>query len=512
MKDYETGSEGSGLESQERNCRDFAKSKGYRVIKVFKDKGVSGSLKAEDRPAMKSLLSFLDTQKDKYVVIVDHLDRVTRSMESKIELFTAIFARKALLMSPMMEFGQRSDQELVANVLASVSTFQRTANIEQVENRMKSRLLNGYWVFPAPAGYKYVEDFDGGKIMVRNEPIAGVITEALEGFAVGRFESQVDVAQFLEKSGKFPTRNGRVHSARVKVILTRITYTGYLEYPKWDVSLRPGKHPALIDMRTFERNQERLGFRAKAPQRKDIREDFPLRGVILCAYCKSPMTAAWATGRSQKYPYYRCKTKECKSPNKSIKRDRLEEEFDELLKGMKPSPETLDLVRDIVTDCWKKKKGEYNRLLTDVNREKKQIDQQIAGFMKRLLETHDSKLISLYENHIMELERKSTMLAAHSNQMDEIDTSYEGAVGTVFDFIGNPHSLWENGDFDDKRLVLTLTFAQQMPFDSKNGFGTAEMSLPFSVMKDMQQSNCEVVERSGVEPLTSTLPVLRSTN
>src|SRR2546421_380064 len=87
--------EGDGLNSQETRCRDFAKTKGYQVVKVFKDEAVSGALLKDDRPAMQRLLAFLDTQKESYVVIIDHLDRVSRSMESKVELFTAIFARKA---------------------------------------------------------------------------------------------------------------------------------------------------------------------------------------------------------------------------------------------------------------------------------------------------------------------------------------------------------------------------------------------------------------------------------
>lgn len=51
--------EGHGLNSQEKRCRDFANVKGYKVVKVFYDEGVSGGL--FDRPAMKSLINYLDT-------------------------------------------------------------------------------------------------------------------------------------------------------------------------------------------------------------------------------------------------------------------------------------------------------------------------------------------------------------------------------------------------------------------------------------------------------------------
>lgn len=488
--------EGDGLNSQETRCREFAKSKGYNVVKVFKDKGVSGGLL--DRPAMHELFAFLDTRKESHVVIIDDVSRLARNIRVYAELTAAIFARKALLVSPTMEFGQSSEQELVGNMLASVAAFQRTANIEQVVNRQKARLIAGYWVFPAPVGYKYVKDVNGGKIMVRDEPVASVIAEAFEGFAAGRFENQMDVARFLEKSGPFPTdKKGQVHSSRVKDILTRILYTGYLEYPEWNVSLREGKHPAIINMQTFERTQEKLGKKAKTPARRDIHEDFPLRGFVLCSSCNHPLTASWSTGRSGKHPYYRCKTKGCNLSGKSIRRERVENDLEELLQDMKPSEGVLDLTRDVVMDSWRRKKSEYSVQLTELDREKKETDQRIQGFLGRLLETESRTMIKRYEDHIEALERERAMLSEHARHMMEVDTSFESAVGTVFDFVGDPYSLWANGDFEDKRLTLKLAFAGQMPFDRETGFGTTPFSLPFKVMSDLGDRNSGLVDITG---------------
>lgn len=94
------------------------------------------------------------------------------------------------------------------------------------------------------------------------------------------------------------------------------------------------------------------------------------------------------------------------------------------------------------------------------------------------------------------------MLFEHAKRLMEVDTSFESAVGTVFDFVGDPYSLWANGDFEDKRLTLKLAFAGQMPFDRKTGFGTAPFSLPFKVMSDLSARNSGLVEATGVEPAT----------
>ncbi|MEM8750718.1 MAG: recombinase family protein [Pseudomonadota bacterium] len=71
--------EGHGLDSQEVRCREYAKRKGYDVLQVFGDKGVSGG--ALDRPQMRAMLSFLLAQPNKNtVVIIDDLNRFSRDV------------------------------------------------------------------------------------------------------------------------------------------------------------------------------------------------------------------------------------------------------------------------------------------------------------------------------------------------------------------------------------------------------------------------------------------------
>jgi hypothetical protein len=49
--------------------------------------------------------------------------------------------------------------------------------------------------------------------------------------------------------------------------------------------------------------------KAKAPARKDISEDFPPRGFVLCYDCGQPMTSCWSKGRPKHYPYCLCDTR-----------------------------------------------------------------------------------------------------------------------------------------------------------------------------------------------------------
>lgn len=77
-----------------------------------------------------------------------------------------------------------------------------------------------------------------------------------------------------------------------------------IERPNWNVSLRKGHHEGLISFETYLKVQERMRGAAKAPARKDINEDFLLRGFVLCDDCEKPMTSCWSKGCRQHYAYY----------------------------------------------------------------------------------------------------------------------------------------------------------------------------------------------------------------
>ena len=272
---------GDGLSSQETRCREYARFNRYDVVKVFSDDVSGGLIK---RPGMQSMLAYLRKNKKKRpVVLIDDITRLARGIEAHLQLRRAIDSAGGQLESPSVEFGDSADAELQEYILATVSQHHRKKNAEQTKHRMRARTLNGYWVFQKPPGYEYKRIQGHGKLLVRCEPDASIIQEALEGFASGRFQLQSEVKWFLESFPDFSlNRRGSIHYARVNELLTRVVYAGYLEVPNWDVSLRPGHHEGLISMETFQKIQARLEEGAKVPARKDINKAFALRGAVVC--------------------------------------------------------------------------------------------------------------------------------------------------------------------------------------------------------------------------------------
>ena len=320
--------EGDGLAPQETRCREYARRKGYDVLQVFADRGISGG--TLDRPGMRELLSFLLSQRDtNTAVIIDDLNRFFRDVRVHWQLRELVKNAGGLLESPSMKFGDTSDDVLIENLLASVSQHQRQKNGEQVSHRMRARVQNGYWVASKVVGYRYEQTKGEGKILVRDEPVASIIADALEGYAFGRFATQTEVQRFLERQPAFPkqTPSGGIRLQKISDLLRHPIYAGYVQSEAYNVSLRKGRHDGLISFETHEKIQRRLKQAAFAPARKDIATDFPLRGFVTCGDCEKPLRSCWSKSMTGKrHAYYLCHTKGCDSDGKSIRRDNIENE------------------------------------------------------------------------------------------------------------------------------------------------------------------------------------------
>ncbi len=499
--------EGSGLESQETRCREYAAYKGYEVVKVFQD-DMSGSMLG--RPGITAMLAFVRKHRRQgMVVIIDDISRLARGLQAHLKLRAEINKAGGALESPSIEFGEDSDSILVEHLLASVSQHQRQKNGEQAKNRMRARMLAGYWVFYAPLGYRYQKSPAGGSILVPEEPMASAIREALEGYASGRFASQAEVKRFLENSPGFRlTRHGTLTNEQANRIITRPIYAGYIESKVWGVSLRKGQHEPLISLETYERNQERLNDKVYAPARTDVHEDFPLRGFVTCGECGHPLTANWSKGRNKSYPYYICRHRGCEKFGKSVARAKVEGAYETLLHSLKPSHDLFALISTQCRIFWDKRAAGVREAKSAFKLKINAVEKKIDGLLERIVESESATVISAYERKVAELERSKLLLAEKQARCGTVARDYEETFRTAFEFFSNPCYLWENGTLEDKRIVLQLTLNGHLEYDWNQGVRTTEISFPFRALEDFSGSEKEMAERVGFEP-TVRLPVHR---
>ncbi len=508
VSDPKQVTEGHGLGSQETRCREYAGQRKYDVAAVFHEEGVTGAL--IERPSMQAMLSFLRKHKRQrqHVVIIDDISRLARGLEAHLQLRTAIAEAGGKLESPSIEFGEDSDSILVENLLASVSQHQRQKNGEQTRNRMRARVMNGYWVFSPPVGYRYEDVHGHGSMLVRDEPSASIVKQALEGYASGRFQTQAEVKRFLESFPEYPkNRSGEVRNQQVTDLLTRVLYAGYIELPDWGIRLQLARHEPLISFTAYQAIKDRLYGPRKVPERKDTNEDFPLRGFVVCGCCGTPLTACWSKGRNTTYPYYLCPKRGCEAYGKSIRRETLEGEFEALLTELRPTEGLFRVACNMLRDQWDARLSLSHSSARSAKGELRQIEQKIEQFLDRIVETDSPALIASYENRVKALEERKAMLAEKVRNRGRPLESFDAALRTALRFLGNPHKLWLSDRLEDKRTVLKLVFADRLEYVRNEGFRTGILTFPFKVLGGIQESNYAMASPAGFEPAALRLGI-----
>lgn len=489
--------EGHGLDGQETRCRNYARAHGYEVVAVFRDEGVSGGI--IDREGMQQMLDFLDAQADAdpCVVLIDDIKRLARDLIGHFTLRKAIQSRGARLESPSHRFGNEPEEIFVESIMAATAELERNQNKRQVKNRMQARLEAGYWPFYPPPGYAFAKVAGHGKLLVPKEPEAGIIREALEGFAAGRFPTQVDVQQFLQSKGfKHRRERGKpvAYLEQVKRLLTREVYSGIIHYPPWNVTRRKGHHRPLISPQTFDRIQERLAEKQKLPPRKDLHQDFPLRGFVLCADCGKPYTAFWSKGRSKRYAYYHCDTLGCPARHKSIRAGQLHDAFEEILAKLRPRDTILAVVRAELLDQWEKKKMDVATIRKERQRKLDAIEKEINNYSAAIAHCSSPVVLKRIEEAIEDLEAKKLRLGGRIEKPKAGEHDFQTALDRVLDFLKNPLRMWKTGDLAQRRLVLRLVFTEPLVYDRETGFQTARFSLPINIACITELDDLEVVD------------------
>jgi site-specific DNA recombinase len=493
--------EGDGLESQRARCEEFARFRNLTVVEIFRDEA-SGS--AINRPAMKAMIAFLKSKREPYIVIIDDISRLARGIQAHFTLREKIKAAGGILQSPSIEFGDDSDSSLMENVLASVSQHARQKNREQTHNRMRGRMMNGYWSFRAPIGYTFKRVQGHGNMLVRDEPVASLIQEAFEGFESGRFEGPAEIMRYLEAHPAWPqSRREKLTVERVLEILKRVHYAGYLNYPEWDIHMRPAKHEPIVSLTTFSAVQDRLNGKAKCPARKDLALDFVLRGAVECHDCGQPFRGCWATGRSGKYPYYLCQTKGCVSYGKSIRRDQMEGEFEAILSNMRPSASMYALAVELFRDLWDARVAAAHSNRAHLHAEVKLLEQQIEHLVDRIIKAESPTVLTAYENRLATLEMQKAKAAETVANCGRPLKDFDSTHRTALEFLENPFNTWTYGNLEAKRGVIRLAFASRLSYQRGSGFRTAEASIPFRFINSLGEHDSdesEMVPLAGLEP------------
>lgn len=507
---------GMSKETQETAIKQYAAANNLEIVGSYWDGGHSA--KTAKRPDLQRLLE--DIESGKYpnlkYVIVYNLSRMSRNVGSYKGGIIARLAKKGVTIRSTQEpIDDTPAGKLLENISVAVHQFENDNKAATVHACMGTAVKNGWWVSNPPIGTQIKKNYTGEKntsgkkryhaTLEPNED-AGIVRELLMRYNRGEAEI-VDLVELAKKMGLKTAFGNDLSYDAISRMLTQPAYAGLIRSEKLTGGeLVKGRWEGIISEDIYRENLERFmnRFARKHPVRKyrKDRPEYPLKGCVYCSHCgKLLRGSAPCNGSGEKSPRYHCS--ECGAGSIAI--GKLHEEFEELLKDVTPTKETIKLFKVIFKRTLRESLETVNKDLKKKRKEITDIDEQKAKALQKLI----NDKITREEKDLLDemLNNQRLVLASEIAKLEARQSLSEAAIDRVVGFLDKPLKLWKRADLATRRLLQQMVFPDGLVYDlGAKKFGTRKISPLYSVIEqkiDPEESDFSYVVHSvGFEPAT----------
>lgn len=302
-------------DSQAKLLKDYAKSHGYVVSKIFYEVGISGR-KADKRPEFQKMIGLAKSSDHPAdAILVWKYSRFARNQEESI-VYKSLLKKKhnvdvISVSEPLVDgpFGS-----LIERIIEWMDEYYSVRLSGEVTRGMKEKAERGGYQARPPLGYKIVTHKEPPVIVPEEAEIVKLIFEKYANENLGIFE----IARLLNMHN-FKTSHGKEFERRsIEYILQNPTYCGMIRWnrtinesneirPESEWIVTDGEHPAIISKELFGKAQERYKreYRPRGARPASTYKHW-LSGIVKCPACGRTMTACKIENNKQTYCYFRC--------------------------------------------------------------------------------------------------------------------------------------------------------------------------------------------------------------
>ena len=302
-------------DSQAKLLKDYAKSHGYVVSKIFYEVGISGR-KADKRPEFQKMIGLAKSSDHPAdAILVWKFSRFARNQEESI-VYKSLLKKKhnvdvISISEPLVDgpFGS-----LIERIIEWMDEYYSVRLSGEVSRGMREKAERGGYQARPPLGYKIVSHKEPPVIVPEEAEVVKLIFEKYVHDNMGLFE----IARLLN-SHNFKTSHGKEFERRsVEYILQNPTYCGMVRWnrtineskeirPESEWIIAEGEQPAIISKELFDKAQERYKreYRPRGARPASTYKHW-LSGIVKCPACGRTMTACKIKNNKQTYCYFRC--------------------------------------------------------------------------------------------------------------------------------------------------------------------------------------------------------------
>ena len=441
--------EGFSIDAQVKACKKKAKEENYKVVKIFKDEGFTGTNK--DRPALKKLIQHCkDREID--VVIIHKIDRFARSVVDHSAIRATLMKYSTNLVSVTEKLGTKPHEVFLENIMASMAQYYTDNLKTEVRKGLMERFESGYHLSSPPYGY---EVKTGSKIMQIIPEEAKVIRRMFSLYSTGKY-SLKRVSDVIYKKYGYKTKRGKKFSKeRVRTILKEVAYMGAIKYKKIERKTK-GLHDPIVTKATFQHVQEIMAKRGNVKKKAKNKYEFLYKDFVACPICGKNLYAAYSTGSSgKKYLYYCCRNKK-QHKCLNIKPKKIQRAFDKKLAELRFSEDLMDVIQVFIAEkleSYKKDAGKkvklYEKKLEDIKLKKVEVykDWKKGEF--------DDETKQVLESEI-EDEEVLAQLSLNEEKIDYNNLLTE--LRMLINFGSKIDRYWEIASYDQRRQILSSRY------------------------------------------------------
>lgn len=458
----------NSLSVQRASAESFIQSQKHRgwycIDEKLDENNVSGA--TLDRPVLNRLKQLIRDGQVK-VVLINRLDRISRSLSQFLELMEFFDAHGVALVSVTQNFNTGDSMgRLMVQVIMSFAEFERSLIRDRVTERMHAARKKGRFIGGRPVlGYNIKP---GGGELELDELEAIRIREIFALYLELR-SVKATVCELTRRgwhNKQWVTREGKVSGGTpfslsgLHNLLTNPIYIGKvtLKGETFD-----GRHEGIVDPKVFEQVQAMLsGNSMQQGSRKRNSQSALLKGLLMCKSCDAPFVHTYTKKKNRMYRYYTCSHKRLQGaevcPSPSIPAGEIEKLVVDQLLSIGTNPGLQETVYRQLVEAMEQKRS-------DLAQQRKTARQQLDRIHRELASSREFDAPLSLIRHLEAKQREAETLLEDTGRDGSLhQPTREEIVETLRDM----HSLWPSFNAGEK-CAFVKTLVQQVDYDAVEG-------------------------------------------
>ena len=368
-----------------------------------------------------------------------------------------------------------------------------------MSGRTRDAVIAGRFPWRAPLGYLNIGGKEGSNIKP-DEKRAPIIRQAFELMETGRYK-KTEVLKIITDEGLTTSRGNALTPQTFQALLQNPLFAGWIRLPS-DESFEPvrGLHDPIISQETFDRVQAILDGRSPiaAPKRK-FNPAFPLKCLVRCETCGTPLTGGFCKGRTKRYGHYWCRKSNCRAVK--LASEQLETEFLALLRRLRPNRDILSTFPKVAAKVWAAKQGdaekEAKKLASRLEEQKRLKRELLKAMLSGKIE--QAEYNEANEEFRAEIAVTEQELRTINFQRGTQDAFLRFAEIHLMDIAG----VWQIAGPEQRQRVQNLLFQDGLDYSPEAGILNRSNSSLFSMLETMSNEKGLLASPTGFEPVLS---------